>query len=278
MTVTDRDVSILLERRIRIGHRCFQHLPTLTNPMSQSHTTDIESVGQSLNNFVETVTTALETTQAPTSTIEAVEEEGKELANTVESRLDELEQTTDEQQEELDELDKETSNDIEHTGKRLAELNGRVADVEDVVEGGSGDETPTPESTQTAPQTPLEEICRLPEHVAEDNLSSNQERARFVAKDIEQYGRSVPAGRAITSTDLRKVLSAKEDGSAHTQTVSRVMEFLDRLGKDEVSIKETMSGKKTVVFTDEAVERLAKITNHGVVIGDDRHGVIETDV
>jgi len=246
--------------------------------MSTSYTTDIESVGASINNFVDTVTTALESTDAPTDAIDAIEEQGQQVAETVETHLSELEQTTDEQQEELDELKEETSSDIEHTGKRLAELNGRVAEVEETLDGGSADTNPTPQSTQTTPQTPLEEICRLPQHVADDSLTSNQERARFVAKDIKQYGRSVPAGRAITSSDLRKVLSAKEEGSTHTQTVSRVMDFLERLGKDDVSIKETMGGKRTVVFTDEIVQRLKELTNHGVVMDDDRHGVIGTDV
>jgi len=239
--------------------------------MSKSYTTANQSVGQSINNFVETVTTALDQTDVPTDVIQDVEEQGQELATVVD-------ETINHQAERIEELEEETSSDIEHTGKRLAELNGRVSDVEEQLDGGSGDTTPTPNTSQTTPQTPLEEICRLPQHVADDSLTSNQERARFVAKDIEQYGRAVPAGRAITSSDLRRVISAKEEGRTHTQTVSRVMDFLEELGKDDVSIKETMGGQRTVVFTDEVVERLNQLTNHGVVMDDDRHGVIQDGI
>jgi len=239
--------------------------------MSKSYTTANQSVGQSINNFVATVTSALEKTEAPTDAIDAIEEQGEEIDTVVDD-------TINEQAERLEKLEEETSNDIEHTGKRLAELNGRVSDVEETLDGGSSDDTPTPNTSQTTPQTPLEEICRLPQHVADDSLTSNQERARFVAKDIEQYGRAVPAGRAITSSDLRRVISAKEEGRTHTQTVSRVMDFLEELGKDDVSIKETMGGQRTVVFTDEVVERLNQLTNHGVVMDDDRHGVIQDGI
>ena len=131
-------------------------------------------------------------------------------------------------------------------------------------EPASGDKSPTPEEREDAfhePKTPLEDVIRVPEHLVEDSLSANQARARFVAKDVHQYSRSVPAGRAIKSSELRRVLSARDGGRTYTETVSRVIEFLDELGKDSVAVKETQSGERVVVFTDEIVKRIVAYNN-----------------
>lgn len=53
-------------------------------------------------------------------------------------------------------------------------------------------------------QTPLETICALPEHIADDELSANQERARFIAADVHDYAKKVPAGLVIDSSTIRK--------------------------------------------------------------------------
>jgi predicted transcriptional regulator len=101
----------------------------------------------------------------------------------------------------------------------------------------------------------------------EDSLSANQQRARFVAKDIHEYTRSVPAGRVIKSSELRRVLSAKKEGRIHTETVSRVIDFLTDLGQDDVQVRETQQGERVVVFTDKFVKRVVAYhnTNHSVV-------------
>jgi len=99
-------------------------------------------------------------------------------------------------------------------------------------------------------------VIRVPEHLVEEHLTANQRRARFVAKDVAEYTRSVPAGRAIRSSQLRQVLSAGEDGQIYTETVSRVINFLDDLGGDAVAIKESRRGERVIVFTDAFVERV----------------------
>jgi hypothetical protein len=97
----------------------------------------------------------------------------------------------------------------------------------------------------------------LPETVADGELTANIKRARDVAADVIDYGRSVPAGYAITSSELRTVLTALDDGGgkAYTETVRRVMEYLDDLGGDDVAVKETRGGQRTVIFDDEFVRR-----------------------
>jgi len=70
------------------------------------------------------------------------------------------------------------------------------------------------------------------------------------------------------------VLSAREEGRVYTETVSRVIEFLDELGKDSVAVKETQSGERVVVFTDEIVKRIVAYNNQSntVVTGGEVEG------
>jgi hypothetical protein len=95
----------------------------------------------------------------------------------------------------------------------------------------------------------------LPETVAEQELTANIKRARDVAADVVDYGRSVPAGYTIISSELRTVLTAikDDDGRSYTETVGRVIEYLADLGGDDVTVKQTMSGRRTVIFDDEFV-------------------------
>ncbi len=113
----------------------------------------------------------------------------------------------------------------------------------------------------------------LPEPIAERELTANVKRARDVAADVIDYGRSVPAGYTVTSSELWTVLTALSDGEGrtYTETVGRVIEYLDELGGDDVIVKETMGGERAVVFSDEFIRRTVAWRNqsnqssHGVV-------------
>ena len=102
----------------------------------------------------------------------------------------------------------------------------------------------------------------MPDHLATEQLTANQRRARFVAKDIHEYSRRVPAGRAIKSSELRRVLAASEAATIHSETVSRVVRFLDDLGGDAVRVRESASGQRVVVFTDGFVDRVRQYQRH----------------
>ena len=179
-----------------------------------------------------------------------------------------------EQQEQIDELQEQlsqTKREQAEDRQRITTLEDTIDDIETAEDAEDGDistTTPTPEMVDTTvpnAETSLEDVIRLPEHVAEDSLSKNQERARFVAKDVVDYSRSVPAGRVIRSSEIRRVLRAGEDSTIHTETVSRVMDFLDRLGEDDVRIRESQSGERVVVFEDDLVKRIVAWGNHDVV-------------
>lgn len=106
----------------------------------------------------------------------------------------------------------------------------------------------------------------MPEHLVDKSLTANQERARFVARDAYQYTRSVPAGRVIRASELRTVLTAKEEGEVHTETVDRVIRLLDDLGGDHVEVKQPQGQERVLVFADELVKRIVAWSNHTDVI------------
>jgi len=205
-----------------------------------------------------------------TNTTEGIQSYPHE-ADCIEDKLSALIEIVERQQEQINDLQEE----LESTRKDAAEARQRITETEDrldsLEEADDSRETPTPETDNngiTEPETPIEDIIRIPEHLVEDSLTANQQRRRAVAKDFHQYSKSVPAGRAIKSSELRRVLSAQSDGSTtHTETVSRVMTMLDDLGKEKINVRTSQSGEKVVVFEDDLVRRIvAYQKNHDVVI------------
>lgn len=206
-------------------------------------------------------------------------EELTQIIKQQQQQINELEEITQQQQETINELQEQLTEHQEHDGQRTAELNQRVSNVEDEIndiantesrEGGSSVDNSEGEDEET---TALERICALPEHVVEENLTRNQQRARSVAQLVEEIGKVVPAGIAITSSRIKRALSAREDKKIHRQTASRVADFLEQFGGELVSIEETRSGKTTVVFDEQLVEDVTH-----VVTEDNRGGVTPTVV
>jgi uncharacterized protein YoxC len=153
---------------------------------------------------------------------------------------------------------------VDRASKKIADTNGRVSDLEENTNTDGSDASESDNSTdnpngKSGESTPLEQITSLPEHVADDNLTKNQQRARSVAMNIETYGRSCPAGVSLPFSRLRDVLTAQEDSRAHYQTVRRVAEFLSEFGSDGVDITETRGGKTVVVFREKLVDSLTDV-------------------
>jgi len=149
-----------------------------------------------------------------------------------------------------------------------SDLEARLHDLRADLEAAN----PTPDVEESAstdlyqPETPIEQVVTMPGEMASEQLTANQDRARFIATDIRDYAESVPAGWAISSTDLRRVLQAYDD-SGHTETVARVFDILDDLGGDEIKLV-NRHGTKRIVFTDELIARLDRLDqkNHDVVM------------
>lgn len=160
------------------------------------------------------------------------------------------------------------SNGIETAHDDIADLRDDIDEIQESEPQGSTGENTTPDGHIT-PETPLEQITALPQNMIDDE-SANVRRAVFVAQGVEDYSRKVPAGRAIKSSELRKVLKAGTDCSGHTETVSRVLSVLDEMGGDDVKIVDRR-GEKRIIFSQEATDRLSELaeqkqsSNHTVV-------------
>jgi len=205
--------------------------------------------------------------------LEAAQEEATAKTDGMEAQVDDHEQR------------------LEALGRGISAANDRLADLEAATPTDPQARSGTPEhdaetahgegatngtatagnDSAVAPETPLEQVVALPEHLADGELTANQQRARFVAADVWDYTTNVPAGRTIQAGDLSKVLRAGTDCRGHSQTVDRVIRLLDDLGVDEVEVVERR-GQRRVVFSEPLCRRLRRLTarrdsSHDVVTG-----------
>lgn len=219
-----------------------------------------------LETFIETATDALASLGAAETTLANVEAAGDELVSAVtaqQDRVEQLETRVDTLESELKTERETRAKEAAEDRKRLSDLKARVDDDAETTDSQPDVETPSDASTPGVepPQTPLEDVVRVPEHLVEESLTANQQRARFIAKDVHEYTQQVPAGRAIKSSALRRVLAAGEEATIYTETVSRVMDFLNELGQEAVKIRESQQGERVVVFTDAFVKRVVAYQN-----------------
>jgi hypothetical protein len=199
--------------------------------------------------------------------------EVNELRATVDEQqatIDEQEQTIDELERDLEETRTKVRDERGKTRHEIAKTRQDLADVEETVSQGAGVQAgeTTVQSAAVEPQTDIESMTTMPETVLE-NQTANVRRAVFVAKDVDQYTRSCPAGRVIKSSELRRVLQAGTDCQGHTQTVARVIDLLDRTGGDGTKVVER-SGERRLVFKQNLVDRLGALTSQSSRGGDGR--------
>lgn len=160
------------------------------------------------------------------------------------------------------------------TCRRVTEAEDRLSTIEDrCFDGEPPRQTSEDHSVaRVEPKTHLEDVARLPSRLTEDE-SPNVRRALFVARDVVEYTRSIPAGRAIKWSELRRVLRAGTDCDAHPQTVKRVMETLDDFGEDTVKIVDKDDREKLICFDEEAAARLHHLCGEDQS-ADSTHGVV----
>lgn len=167
-------------------------------------------------------------------------------------RLKEAEAERDELRERLNEAETKQAG----FGKAISSNQNRIEDLEARVKDATPRVEPDKEGSEGTKtgESPLEQITNLPEHTAEEQLHENQQRARFVAKDVLDYADNAPKGFVVDSGTVSKVLAARDGESPHTQTVSRVMDFLDDFGQDDVTVK-IHKGRRIAVFDKTAAKR-----------------------
>jgi Skp family chaperone for outer membrane proteins len=190
-------------------------------------------------------------------------------AHELRSELQEYRATNEKDKAEIKQDVHTTSEELQSLRPAVKHLLATTATTADSPEDTS---TPTNWTQQNRP-TSLEQVCALPDEIAVRELSANQERARFIAQDLTDYVTKVPAGYALTSSDINTILTARREkpGKAHPNTVARVMDFLDQLGDNQTRVV-MRHGSKRVIFEEEIVEGLATVEtlapeNTRVVIG-----------
>lgn len=184
------------------------------------------------------------------SELKAVETELAETTAELEAATSKL-AAAEERLTETREDTEEVSETCERLAKDAAETRGRLHDLEETVDSTSE------RTLDDVIETPLERIVAFSEDMAEAELHSNQQRARLVARDVREYAVKAKAGYVVSSSDIRTVLSALDE-SAHPETVSRVIEFLDRFGGDEVEVVKRR-GERRVCFSEDLVKRLVAV-------------------
>jgi uncharacterized coiled-coil protein SlyX len=198
--------------------------------------------------------------------VEAENDRLRDRVDELEHRVEKAENSTDYAHDRIDE-----SNDrLDDTAEQRKNLFARVHDLEAVA--GSEDTVTTSDALASGDgndtASPLAQLTNLPEHVAEKQLTANQQRARFVAKDVLDYADATPKGYVVDSAAIARVLSVRDGKSPHTETVSRTMDFLDGFGKSEVETR-MHKGRRIAVFDEQAAQRYGTGT-----IGPSQCGVI----
>lgn len=179
-----------------------------------------------------------------------------DLAETQEE-LTETKTELSETEEQLEEVESRQQDSTDHRAslsKDLAETNQRVSTLEETVESGAGTELTAVQRLEGIVETPLERAVASADEDAEDEYSVNKLRAREIARDIRTYADKTPAGWVIRAGELRKVLSAQEGERAHPETLNRTINFLNDLGKDEVTVV-NRRGERRIAFSESLVER-----------------------
>jgi len=191
----------------------------------------------------------------------------------LQDRVDELESKNNQLENRVDELEEDTnlaSKNARGAFNKITELKQQLADL---------DTTAKTDTSLGKYKTALEEVCALPDHIAEETHSANQLRARHIALNLGDYATKTPKGYILRSRQLRTVLKARFETS-HSETVNRVREFFDELGGDLVEVREPQTagyspGKKgekkrqgkKIVVDEQLVFSLHRISqnDHNVV-------------
>jgi hypothetical protein len=248
------------------------------------------SFSNQLAEFVTSVSSALDSADGvDDDEVEAVEQAGEELVDRT-GQLDE--DTSDQRQEEADgarvDWDGRDHADIEVVGgdgsrypigrvlrgravkSDLEEIEARVDGVEADLEAVDTDASPHGRT----PETGLEQLARLPDQLLEDE-SANVQRAVTVAETWREHASKAPVGFVLSSGELAQVLREETDCRGHSQTASRVIDHLNQLSGDTVTVVERR-GERRIAFDPDLVGRLEAMAEQSspAVDEDSGHGVV----
>lgn len=211
------------------------------NSADNSATTDSESVN--INQLV--------------SRVEELEQRVDEQQDTIDTQQDTIDTQQDEiesQQDEIDELRQELTEHQERSSLKIAETKKDVNQLQESLDGGSSDTTPTPNDGQTAVQehelTPIEQISRADDGNLDNVIDSpSVRRAVSLFKNIMDWGNRTPKGIVLKSSDNPlSLLSADMDNSLCWKQYYRAAEALESLSEGALTfINSDRHGKMLIL-------------------------------
>jgi len=237
---------------------------------AQNDTTTTDSIELSTDADTADLVDAIESLAASNrqlaERVDRLESENREQAariDELEAELAETKTDLDTVEDELEEAQEDLEEAKEHRSRMArghAQTRGRVSDLESDL--ANGDTESRIQEVEETIQTPLERTVAYAEELAQEELSPNQQRARWIAQDLRDYASPTSGGYVLASSDIKTVLAAMDE-STHDQTVSRVIEFFDDLGKEEVSVAKRR-GSKRVLFSEEILQRLEELSDEAI--------------
>lgn len=232
---------------------------------------DDSCVANQLESFVESVTDAFETINAPSEVIDDVEETGEQLVEEIDKIEDdavEVEQDDSEIEEEIEEIREEVADlqdDRDETRRQQAEDRRRISEVEETIEeGGFGDENPTLSSGETTIQpddlTPIEQLAG-DTNIEEVTNSPTVRRAVSLFSNLPDWGSKTPRGIVLKPADNPlRLLEADRDESLAWKQYYRAAEALERLSHGSVTFVDHDRHGKMIVLHSQS-EAFGRITS-----------------
>jgi predicted nuclease with TOPRIM domain len=208
-----------------------------------------------------------ETVEQLAKRVEDVEEENEQLRDRVdalEDERDDLQEELAEEREERERVEEIARAAVTHSQQLWSQLENEQDNLRGQIEGVHArisavieevEEAETGDVEEAEALLPIQQLGRMPEHVAEQQLNNenhrNSYRARSIWKDFREYADRTPAGWVLRSGRLQRVLKAQseETHAIETWTAKRVMQRLVEFSNGVVE-REKKNGEWMVVLPE----------------------------
>lgn len=170
------------------------------------------------------------------------------------SEVRQLREEVSELREELEEHQEFSAQDRAEIRQDTESVREMAQDAQETAEGASNPEGNRGEQTDAQPsETALEDLISLPDRIATEQLSENERRALEVGQKLDQITTKAPAGRILDASAIKEVIEEH-----HTETVSRVRDYLREFGGESVD-QVKRHGKLLLAFDETLVSRISRV-------------------
>ena len=104
---------------------------------------------------------------------------------------------------------------------------------------------------------PIQRIVRFDESMAQEQLTPNQRRARYLWQNYREFSHGVKDGRVVKGGELRRILQAREaeDSKIRSSTVGRVMEIIVDLTNEIATVSKADDGERRLFVPNDWLTR-----------------------